>query len=839
VIVGYGRRGEEHAEALEGLDGVRLGGIADPAESRRQLAETNLGVPAFGDVDRLLAEIHPEIVLVVTPADVRVEPVERAARAESVRAIMVEKPMAHSLAEAREMLAVCDREDVLLTVGHQLRFVPPFAALKEVVESGELGTIEFIRGSCFGHLLDQGPHLIDSIRWVTGGRRVQWAMSQGGAAVVPASSSGSREGLAAEIPAWSTHHLALEGGLRVTLETGVLHQRGDRFGEGDVLDDYLDKRLTVIGSRGMAQCVAAGDCRVLIDGEEGWRVHRGGFEAYVGANRALHEELRDAVVDGAAHRADAHDGLETLEAMIACARSLSQGEAISLPLEPGSAVGGTPRGEVEPEISVIVPLAEHRGYAEAAVKSWTQEQSFDRDRYEVIVGFDGVEPGLEERVRPVFGENDRSLRREGGVEINLYDEGARMARGRVILFTEPHCIADPNYLEEMVAHLSRTGEVGAVGMTGGICPNYLARAEESLYEEGLSTWREPGHWCKVIMRGTAIDRRAYLDVGGLETRYGRFAEFALAAKLHAAGKRMGFAPGAIVHHAYTTSYPMLEPHVIDFVIGEIDYRVDYPASYCERYFGVPWEWAGRRLLDKEGARAAWRLCLHSLCRRSTWRGGSWRRHLATLLRVTPVALFGSAPARTRASATYALARARTHLWRWNEKRMVDAYRDAYDRLATRTRIRQISKLSLERRSEGGSPFVLADLSDDRLFGFHRQEQSNGTRFRWSRSVAFAEVPVDPGSYSVEIDTGGLRDPTHLGVQVFFNDARIPPDELQVDPRLIRFAVRPELFRNGSDQRIGLACRPFIPSRVTDSTDKRELGLPVSSLSFEPLGEADR
>jgi hypothetical protein len=186
-----------------------------------------------------------------------------------------------------------------------------------------------------------------------------------------------------------------------------------------------------------------------------------------------------------------------------------------------------------------------------------------------------------------------------------------------------------------------------------------------------------------------------------------------------------------------------------------------------------------------------------------------------------------------------MAKARTRFWRWNERRMFAAYRDAYERLASRTRIRQISKLSLERKPEGASPFVLADLSDDRLFGFHRQEQSNGTRFRWSRSVAFAEVSIDPGSYSVEIDTCGLRDPTHLGVQVFFNDARIPADEVQLDPRLIRFSVGPELFRAGSDQRVGLACRPFIPSRVTDSSDKRELGLPVSSLSFEPAGEADR
>ncbi|HEX3561760.1 MAG TPA: Gfo/Idh/MocA family oxidoreductase [Solirubrobacterales bacterium] len=837
AIVGYGRRAEEHAAALKDVDGMRLGGIADPEEARRDLAATD-GVPAFADVDDMLADVRPEIVLVVTPADVRLDPVERAARADSVRAIMVEKPLAHSVAEGREMVAACDREGVLIAVGHQLRFVPSFLALKEVIDSGELGTIEFIRGSCYGHLLDQGPHLIDTIRWVTGGRRVQWAMSQGGQGVVSASPSESREGLARGIPAWSTHHLALEGGLRATLETGVLHQRGDQFGQGDEMDDYLDKRLTVVGSRGIAQAVAGGDCRVLTDGDADWRVHRGGVQAYVGANRAFHEELRDAVLDGTPHRADAHDGLESLEALIACARSLAEGDAVSLPLDAESAAGaGTSVGRrAEPEVSVIIPLSDHRGYAEPAVKSWTQDQTFDRNRYEVILGLDGAEAGLEESVRPLLGSNDRAIRREGAPEIELYDEGARAARGRIVLFTEPHCIADPSFIEELIAYLTRTGEVGAFGRSVGINANALARMEEVLYEEGMEIWGEPGHWCRVILRAIAIDRQTYLDVGGFETRYGRFAEFALAATLHAKGKRLGYASGAAVRHAYTTSFPMLEPAVIDFINGEMAYRLDYPAQYCERYFGVPQEWTERRMVKRESGRAAWALSCRALLRRSSWREGSARSHLATMRRVAPVALFGSAPARARATISYSLAKARCRLWRFNERRLLRAYRTAWDRLNHRSRMRYVAGLAPEKSAADlASPFDLADLSDDRLFGFHRQEQSNGTRFRWSRSVAFADVPVDPGSYRVEIDTGGLRDPRGVSVQVFFNGTRVPSERLDVDPRLIRFAVEPEHFSEDPDQRLGLACMPFTPSRVADSPDSRELGLPVSSVSFEPCG----
>jgi predicted dehydrogenase len=833
AIVGYGRRAEEHAAALRDVDGVELRGVVDSSEPRRAAAESELGIPAFTQVEALLDQIGPEIVLVVTPADVRREPVERIAAGASVRAIMVEKPFAHEMADAEAMVEACARNDVLLTVGHQLRFTRPFSALKQAIESGQLGSIEFIRGSCFGHLLDQGPHLIDTVRWITGGLRVNWVMSTGGGALVPGARQGTREGLMREAPAWSTHHLDFEGGVRCTLETGVLHQRSHRFGQRDEIDDYLDKRVTVIGSDGLGEAVAAGDCRILA-GDGDWRVHPGGFEAYVAANRAFHEELRDAVLEGSAHRAEARDALDSLEPLLACARSLSEGEAVRLPLpERGAGTVRATMPRAEPEVSVVLPLADHRGFAVDGVRSWTQEQTFDRNRYEVIVGFDGVEAGLEDSVRDLLAPGDRTLHLPGAPEIQLYDQGARSARGKIVIFTEPHCVVEPTYVEEMVEYLRRSGAVGAFGRSVGINGNALARAEEILYEEGVQEWSKPDHWCKVILRGVAFEKRAYLEVGGLDTEYGRFAEFSLAAKFHASGKRLGYAPGAAVRHVYTTSFAMLEPHVIDFINGELDYRLDHRASYCERYFGIPLEWTERKRLSKQGARAAWSLALRALLRPSSWRFRTAPSQLAALWRATPVALFGSAPARASASFSYAVAKFRCRVWRFEDRRLLRAYRDAWDRLGRRTRFRYIAALSPERgASEVEPPFTLADLPDDRLFGFHRQEQSNGTRFRWSSSVAFADVPVDPGEYTVEIDTGGLRgDASAIDLLIFFNGQRVPGERLELDGGRIRFPVN---VSSGADQRLGLAVRPFVPSRVADSADDRELGLPVSVLSFARL-----
>jgi hypothetical protein len=131
---------------------------------------------------------------------------------------------------------------------------------------------------------------------------------------------------------------------------------------------------------------------------------------------------------------------------------------VQLPLERDQGRPALRRPLDEPEVSVILPMPDHRGYAERAVTSWTEGQTFARDRYEVIVASDGADAALDERVEPLLGPADRAIREDGATEIELYDKAARAARGRLLVFTEPHCIAEPDFIEEMVAHLARTGE---------------------------------------------------------------------------------------------------------------------------------------------------------------------------------------------------------------------------------------------------------------------------------------------------------------------------------------------------------------------------------------------
>ena len=192
AIVGCGPRGIDHGAALQQVEGISLVGLCDLDESRRQRAAAELDVPAFTDAAELISGTAAEVVVVATQPRGRAELIAPIVASESVRAVVVEKPLALSMSEAEEIVAAADRAGVQLTVCHQLRCTPHFIALQEAIERGDLGTIEFIRALAYGHLLDQGAHLVDAVRALSGGRRVLWAMSQGGAELAARPSCGPR-----------------------------------------------------------------------------------------------------------------------------------------------------------------------------------------------------------------------------------------------------------------------------------------------------------------------------------------------------------------------------------------------------------------------------------------------------------------------------------------------------------------------------------------------------------------------------------------------------------------------------------------------------------------------
>jgi predicted dehydrogenase len=839
--VGCGPRGGEHARGLREAEGLEPVAVADPAQAPREALARDLGIPGFAGLEPALEHARPGLVVLATPPVAREELVLAAAAAEGVRAVVVEKPFALTLPAAERMLAACAERDVLLVVSHQLCFIPAFATLRDAVDRGDLGELELLRAVGRGDLLDQGPHLIDALLRLSGGRRVEWVMSQRGEAAVAglsASATGGNHGA----PAWMTHYLAFEGGLRAVCETGPLHQRGRDFH-----DEWRDKRVVVMGSDGVGEAHALGGCRLLRAGGAGWENGApGGAEQYAAATTALHAAVRETLVEGTPHPCDARGALHGMEVLVACAQSAADGDAALLPpthdRDPFAELRGAPAPRTPsrgvpppaaqpaggPDVSVVLVLPDHRGWAERAVASWLDEQTLPADRYELIVVSDGADPDLETRLERLLRPQDRLLRRPGAHEIVLYDVGARAAQAPTLLFTEPHCVAEPECLDEVLGYLERTRYDGACLRSVGVSSNEPARLEERYFDQGFRESSREGHWCKVILRGFALRRDAYVAAGGFEGEWGRFSEFALAVALHRRGHRLGYATGACVRHAYTQSLWALVPPGADFAEGECAYRAARGDAALEGYIEPGPVWRRRHQSDPRVARRLVRAALRVLARPGTWRWrGAPRAVVDAGRRCAARAVFGSRLDRGRVRVRVALGWARSRLPGREADRMA-AFESAYTGIVSLAQLRWV-----DQHRPGPAPleaarrFAVADLPNDRLAGFHAPERAGGRAWRWAAGLAQLDLPVPPGACELRLDTGGVRPDGAPPLAVFVNGRRIALAAGEGGRLWGRVPER--ALRDGRAELVVVS----VPLRQwrQGSSDRRELGLPLVSVEF--------
>ena len=472
-------------------------------------------------------------------------------------------------------------------------------------------------------------------------------------------------------------------------------------------------------------------------------------------------------------------------------------------------------------VSVIMPLPDSRGHAIESVQAWAQRQRFRRDRYEVILISDGTDPALEAQAASMLQPHDRLLIGPAGSEYRLYEIGARAAQGRWLVFTESHCAADPDCLAELVRYLARSGLDGAACHSIGTGTGYLARMETRAYEQVSSIRLDPTHFSKVFLRGTAVSREAFRAVGGLQWRYSLFCEPLLAASLHAAGFRLGYAPAARVNHFNTTTYAELRESVQNYVGGECRYRLDHPSGERDRYFGTPAWWTDRSRLDVRLARQIWRSLTSSLLEPGPARSGRWRRWLA----LTPITVLGARWYTAQTDLRVGLSRIRCWWWRRDEERLLPAYHDLWTALTERAALRTLAEAA-SAVDQGCTPrdrFGVADVPEAWLSGFHLVEAVDGARFRWSGPVAGVKLPLAPGDRQLRLITRGLRHRPRL--RAFFNGHRLAIHDCQAEHGEIRLAISARHLRPGPFQYLVLLTQPLRPW-LEGVPDRRELGIPL-------------
>jgi phthalate 4,5-cis-dihydrodiol dehydrogenase len=165
---------------------VRLVAGADPDDRARAVFAEAHGIPAVPTLAELLAAGGVDVVYVATPTPLHAGHVLEALAAGAH--VVVEKPMAPSLADARSMVAAAEEAGRVLVVGHSQSFEAPVRAMRTVIESGRVGALRAVNCWYFtdwmyrprhpdeldetrggGVPLRQGAHHADIVRFLGGG----------------------------------------------------------------------------------------------------------------------------------------------------------------------------------------------------------------------------------------------------------------------------------------------------------------------------------------------------------------------------------------------------------------------------------------------------------------------------------------------------------------------------------------------------------------------------------------------------------------------------------------------------------------------------------------------
>jgi len=163
-LVGAGRWAEVHRAAL-GQGGALLVAAATGSASSSSRVEREWGVPASPVLSDLLSNPAVEAVIIASPNDRHAE--QAVAALEAGKHVLVEKPMALSVGDARRVVAAAEAHERVLAVGLEMRVSQLFASVKQLLDHGALGAPVHLAIDLF-----RRPHRAGSGGWKTDPQRL-------------------------------------------------------------------------------------------------------------------------------------------------------------------------------------------------------------------------------------------------------------------------------------------------------------------------------------------------------------------------------------------------------------------------------------------------------------------------------------------------------------------------------------------------------------------------------------------------------------------------------------------------------------------------------------------
>src|SRR5918999_185444 len=180
AIAGLGRMGVRHARNAAAVAGADLVAVADVDAARASEVGSELRVPGYVDVARLLDEVVPHGLVIATPPASHVPLIELAAE-RSIH-VLCEKPLSFDGPAAARAVERAREAGIALQLGFQMRFDADLNEIATQLDRGELGRVYQLRASLRdaapppyeylaasgGYFWDGAIHLLDLARWLVG-----------------------------------------------------------------------------------------------------------------------------------------------------------------------------------------------------------------------------------------------------------------------------------------------------------------------------------------------------------------------------------------------------------------------------------------------------------------------------------------------------------------------------------------------------------------------------------------------------------------------------------------------------------------------------------------------
>ncbi len=229
AVLGCGYWGSNHIRTLKGLGALYA--VSDANGARAEGFASDNGCLAI-EPDALFSRPEIDAIVLALPPQFHADLAVRAV--EGGKDVLVEKPIALTVADAERAVAAARRARKIFMTGHVLRFHPAFEELQNLIGKGELGEVRYIHSHRLGlgkfhtendALWDLAPHDLSMILAITG--------------TEPTEVRGEGAAILDNLSDFAHLHMQFPGGLHSHLFASRLNP-------------YRERRLTVVGTASMA-----------------------------------------------------------------------------------------------------------------------------------------------------------------------------------------------------------------------------------------------------------------------------------------------------------------------------------------------------------------------------------------------------------------------------------------------------------------------------------------------------------------------------------------------------------------------------------------------------------